>query len=448
MKGHTVHTRQSDSTIKASAARRAFLILNATRWIPMGFIGAIFILWFIDRGIHESTVMILAAIMGVVTFALELPTSGLADAIGRKPLYVIASAFNVISLGILLIADNVWLFATSMIAMGIFRALESGPLQAWFMDAVKDDTTEHGIDPEQTLGTAGAVMGISMGLGGAASAALIWLHPLKSHSPLLIPMSIATVGAAIHLVSSIFLIQEKRRMAAATVRSSSLLSQIKASTQESGQNVVNGLKLLKSNSTLNATVLAGVCIGIGSTILESLLPMRFEQVVGVKQAGTWLSVLSIVAWGAYAAGAALSSVSMKHIGTAATAMFGRFAAAAVFVAAGLAVNVPALAGLYLVIFIFGGMQSPSHDALLNREASSENRTVVLSLGSMVFFLGVTTSQLALSTVIQLFSLQTGIIAAAVASALGVFCYIPALRKEGTGSADENTAARPTGEGHS
>lgn len=401
----------------------------------MGFVGAIFILWFIDRGIHESTVMILAAVMGVVTFALELPTSGLADAIGRKPLYVIASAFNVISLGILLVADNVWLFAASMIAMGVFRALESGPLQAWFMDAVQGDTTEHGIDPEQTLGTAGAIMGLSMGLGGAASAALIWLHPLKSHSPLLIPMGIATVGAAIHLVASIVLIKENRKKTETVAHSPSLLIQIKASTRESGRNVVNGLKLLKSNSTLNATVLAGVCIGIGSTILESLLPMRFEQIVGIRQAGTWLSVLSIVAWGTYAAGAALSSISMQHIGTATTAMLGRLAAAAVFVTVGLAVNVSALAGLYLVVFIFGGMQSPSHDALLNREATSENRAVVLSLGSMVFFLGVTTSQLALSAVIQLFSLQAGIIGAAIASALGVFYYIPALRKERT----KNTA---------
>lgn len=430
-----MHTRQSNSTTKATAARQAFLTLNATRWIPMGFVGAIFILWFIDRGIHESTVMILAAVMGVVTFALELPTSGLADAIGRKPLYVIASAFNVISLGILLVADNVWLFAASMIAMGVFRALESGPLQAWFMDAVQGDTTEHGIDPEQTLGTAGAIMGLSMGLGGAASAALIWLHPLKSHSPLLIPMGIATVGAAIHLVASIVLIKENRKKTETVAHSPSLLIQIKASTRESGRNVVNGLKLLKSNSTLNATVLAGVCIGIGSTILESLLPMRFEQIVGIRQAGTWLSVLSIVAWGTYAAGAALSSISMQHIGTATTAMLGRLAAAAVFVTVGLAVNVSALAGLYLVVFIFGGMQSPSHDALLNREATSENRAVVLSLGSMVFFLGVTTSQLALSAVIQLFSLQAGIIGAAIASALGVFYYIPALRKERT----KNTA---------
>lgn len=424
-----------DAVIQATAAKRGFLILTATRWVPMGFIGAIFILWFLDKGVSEPTVMLLAAVMGVVTFALELPTSGLADAIGRKPLYVVASAFNVVSLGLLLVADNVWFFVGSMVAMGIFRALESGPLQAWFMDAVQADKSEHGIDPEQTLGTAGAIMGISMGIGGAASALLIWLHPLKPQSPLFIPMAIAAVGAVIHLVAAILLIKEPQRHSSSAVPASTLAGQLKTSSQESWTNVVDGLKLLKTNKTLSATALAGVFIGVGSTVLESLLPMRFEEVVGVKQAGTWLSVLSIVAWGVYAAGAALSSLGMKHVGTATTAMFGRFAAAVVAVGAGFALNMPVLAALYLMIFMFGGMQSPSHDALLNREATSENRTVVLSLGSMVFFLGVTASQLVLAAVIKSFSVEVAIIAAAAASAVGVLCYLPALRKEKLHKAD-------------
>lgn len=430
-----------DAVIQATAAKRGFLILTATRWVPMGFIGAIFILWFLDKGISEPTVMLLAAVMGVVTFALELPTSGLADAIGRKPLYVVASAFNVVSLGLLLVADNVWFFVGSMVAMGIFRALESGPLQAWFMDAVQADKSEHGIDPEQTLGTAGAIMGISMGIGGAASALLIWLHPLKTQSPLFIPMAIAAVGAVIHLVAAILLIKEPQRHSSSEVPASTLAGQLKTSSQESWTNVVDGLKLLKTNKTLSATALAGVFIGVGSTVLESLLPMRFEEVVGVKQAGTWLSVLSIVAWGVYAAGAALSSLGMKHVGTATTAMIGRFAAAVVAVGAGFALNMPVLAALYLMIFMFGGMQSPSHDALLNREATSENRTVVLSLGSMVFFLGVTASQLVLAAVIKSFSVEVAIIAAAAASAVGVLCYLPALRKEKLHKAD---SAEPAG----
>ena len=57
--------------------------------------------------------------MGVVVFALELPTSGFADAFGRRPVFVAAAVVNVDRLrASYLVADSFWAFAVARRAAG------------------------------------------------------------------------------------------------------------------------------------------------------------------------------------------------------------------------------------------------------------------------------------------------------------------------------------------
>ena len=55
---------------------------------------------------------------GLVVFALELPTSGFADAFGRRPVLVASAVVNVVACVVLMLADSFWTFALAAALQG------------------------------------------------------------------------------------------------------------------------------------------------------------------------------------------------------------------------------------------------------------------------------------------------------------------------------------------
>ena len=109
----------------------------------------------LSRGLSLTEIGLVFSLQGLVVLALELPTGGLSDALGRRPVLILASLVGLVSLGLLYVADSVALFAASTILQGVFRALDSGPLEAWYVDATlaadPDAEIEHGLSAASTV---------------------------------------------------------------------------------------------------------------------------------------------------------------------------------------------------------------------------------------------------------------------------------------------------------
>ena len=58
---------------------------------------------------------------------------------GRRPVYLAAAVINVVAMTAYAVAQSFWAFVVAGALMGAFRALDSGPLEAWFVDTVHDD---------------------------------------------------------------------------------------------------------------------------------------------------------------------------------------------------------------------------------------------------------------------------------------------------------------------
>ena len=86
----------TDQVLSPVAARRVFLALTFTRWFPVGLIAGLLTLLALERGLTVAEALTAFALMGFVVFALELPTSGFADAFGRRPVFVAAAVVNVL----------------------------------------------------------------------------------------------------------------------------------------------------------------------------------------------------------------------------------------------------------------------------------------------------------------------------------------------------------------
>jgi MFS family permease len=151
------------STAELRTIERRFVLLLALRFVPTGLMVAVFVLLLSDRGLTIAEIGLGTAAQGIVMLFLELPSGGLADALGRKPVLVLASLFSMAAIAVLLVADSLVLLAVVSGLQGVFRALDSGPLEAWFIDASL--VADQDVDIERGLARQNVVICSSIGLG-------------------------------------------------------------------------------------------------------------------------------------------------------------------------------------------------------------------------------------------------------------------------------------------
>ena len=145
------------SALNPVQARRRFLLLHGLRWLPVGLMIPVLVLLPLERGLTLAQYGLAAAIQGIVVMILELPTGGLSDALGRRPVVLLAGAVDLASLTVLTFADSVVLFFIVYLLQGIYRALDSGPLEAWYVDHAL--AADEKADIETGLSRSGIVIG-------------------------------------------------------------------------------------------------------------------------------------------------------------------------------------------------------------------------------------------------------------------------------------------------
>ena len=79
------------TALTARSARRRYLALIALRWLPTGLLIPVTTLLALSRGLSLTEIGLVFSIQGLVVLALELPTGGLSDALGRRPVLILAS---------------------------------------------------------------------------------------------------------------------------------------------------------------------------------------------------------------------------------------------------------------------------------------------------------------------------------------------------------------------
>src|SRR5688500_8513823 len=104
-----------------SRARRVFLLLTLTRWFPVGLIVTVTTLLPLQRGLSVTEALTALSVTGLTVFVLELPTSGLADALGRRPLLIASGVLQVAAAVLFLTAQSFWAFALAAAVTGMFR---------------------------------------------------------------------------------------------------------------------------------------------------------------------------------------------------------------------------------------------------------------------------------------------------------------------------------------
>ncbi|MGW4463619.1 MFS transporter [Micromonospora sp. NPDC004704] len=399
-------------------ARGRYLVLLGLRWFPVGLLIPIGTLLMLERGLTLPQVGLVTAAQGLVVLALELPTGGLADAIGRKPVLVLASLLSLASLTLLTFADSVGLFLLVFVIQGIFRALDSGPLDSWYVDAVL--AVDPDADLERGLGGGGAVLGVTVGAGALLSGGLVALGPVGGFSALTVPVVVAFVFQVIALVALVVLLPEVRQARGVAALRDSLRGVPTA--------IGGAFGLLRRSRILLALVAVELFWGFGMVTFETLLPVRLSEVIGnPDDAAALLGPAGSVAWLASAAGAGLAPVVARRIGVAPTAALLRIVQGATVVGMGLLAGPVGVIAAYLACYLVHGASNPLHLGLLHRQVDGPYRTSVISLNSMVSQPAGALGGVVLTAVAGATSVTMAMLVGAVVLAVAAPLYLPAWR---------------------
>ena len=247
--------------------------------VPVGLVVGILTLWPLERGLTVPEALAATSLTGITVFLLELPTSGFADAFGRRPVYVTAALFLIASAVVFYTATTWWQFALAAVLTGVFRALDSGPLEAWFVDTVH--ATEPGADVDRDLSREGTVLGSAMALGALISGGLVWWHPIAGQSALLLPGLLYLALGIVHLVAVLVILKEPDRRGAGD---SVGMRRAAASVREAPVVVREGLSLLRHNRVLGGLVAVELFWSAGMVVFETFQPIRLAELLGSEDA--------------------------------------------------------------------------------------------------------------------------------------------------------------------
>lgn len=374
----------------APSMRRRYLGLVALRWLPVGLALPVTVLVVTQRGISLGQFGLASAAQGLVVLVLQLPTGGLADAVGRRPVLVAATVLDLVALGVFLRADSVGLLLATSVTKGVSRALDSGPLDSWFVDA--ELAADPGGNFETTLAHGAAVLSGAIATGAMVSGGLVALGGLGPVRGLATPIAVAIAVDAVAVVALSRWMVEPRPgergepcPAAAVDRSATHPRRCgaRAAAGEVAGRVRQAARMVAASPVLLALAGVEALWSFGMPAFEVLLAPRLSHLVGQPdQAAAILGPVTSGAWSASALAAAAVPFVVRRVGAPVGAAALRVAQGATVAAMALAAGPIGLVAAFTATYAIHGAANPVHQGLVHRQVRGDDRVTVVSVNSM------------------------------------------------------------------
>ena len=389
----------------------------------MGVIVAVTALALQGRGLGAREIGALFAVYAAVTMTAELPFGGLADGVGRKPVFLIATVASVLASALFILSDAFWPLAASFGLVGLGRALRSGTLDAWYVEGLHAHAPGAPIQPllarAQTANFAG------LGLGAIVGGFLPGLAPGNDASSPMIGQTIYDVsyaaGLALTLVVvayTVLLIREPAR----APNGAALLREVRAVPGT----IRDGARLAVSNRALLLllTILALMLFATGP--VEVLWPTVVQAMQGPERAAAVVGLLTAGYFLAIAVGAALAGRASRLFGRRPAVTLAAVLGALLLCQIALALQgtLASFIGAFLMFSVVLGLSEPPAASILHAHVPDDRRSTILSVQSSIKQLGAMAGLLVLGRIGETDGVGTAWIAGtaglAAAAALAMF----------------------------
>ncbi|WP_338674245.1 MFS transporter [Streptomyces sp. SCSIO 30461] len=373
-------------------ARRRFTVVTFLFWLPVGLYLPALVLLPTERGFSVAAIAGLFAVYSLTVAALELPTGGLSDVIGRRPVLVAAGVLNLAALVLFAVGTTAWVLTLAMLLLGAGRALSSGPAEAWYVDTVQ---AHSGWDAELRTGLAraGTASATALAAGTLIGGALPWLLGLgpdpgawlaEATSGVVLPLSApGLLGGAVVIAFMGFVLTRLPEPPRPPATLRGVVAGVPAT-------VIGGLRLGARDRLVRRLLLTACATGAALGTIELLMPGRASALTGAPESGA--AVFAGLACGGFACtavGSHLAPFLARVAGDADRAVFAGLGA----MATGLLVltvsvacsGVRALVLLvvgYALVYLALGAAGPNENELLHGRVSGAHRATALSVQSL------------------------------------------------------------------
>ncbi|MBC9227367.1 MFS transporter [Aeromicrobium sp. 636] len=349
--------------------RTRFLLLLALRWLATGLLLPVSLLLPLERGLTVAEVGLAMAAQGVVVLLCEVPSGALTDAWGRRPVFVASGVVAIAGYCVAFTAQSVLAFALAWAVLGLFRALDSGPLEAWFVDA--EHARGAADEVPRGLAAAGGVISASLAAGALICAGLLRVSPWSAEATLAMPYLVAMGIVVVQIVCA-------WRLMDSVARSARPSGAAWRASLVSGVRVAFGrhLRLLSASMVL---------VGLGVAALELFMPVRLTEFsAGASSAASRLGVVSSAAWGLAALGAAITTRLLNSVGPAVLTPTLFVVEGLGLVAMAAATGVGILVAGYWLCYLVHTSSGAMYNSLVHRRVDDAQRGTALSVASMAF----------------------------------------------------------------
>ncbi|MFF8845762.1 MFS transporter [Streptomyces sp. NPDC015127] len=370
------------------SARRRFVAVTGLFWLPVGLYIPSQVLLMTERGMSLAVVAALFAVHSLTVSAMELPTGGLADVVGRRPVLAAAGLLNLAALTVLALGTTVWALAAAMLLMGSGRALSSGPAEAWYVDTVQAHSGP-GAELRTGLARAGTACAVALAAGtlvGGGLPLLLGLGPDigAATGGVVLPLSVpALLGAAVGAGYVVYVLIALPEPPRPRTTLSAVLRGVPAT-------VLGGLRLGAGDGLIRRLLLTSGAVGAGLATVELLTPGRAADLTGAPETGAVLfAALACAGFVCTAIGSHFAPLAARVTGSgehAVLASIGLSAAGLVLLGVTAASDgrvALALAALgYSLIYLGLGAAGPNETDLLHHRVDSTVRATALSVRSL------------------------------------------------------------------
>ena len=405
----------------------ATAILNhMLHWSIIGLLIPVLAIFQIDRGLSLVQVGLNAALYSIATVLLELPTGGLADSLGRRQVYLIALGIHLVASLILAFIFSPLAVSAAFVLLGAARALSSGCMDAYFIDAF-NDLEEHG-PLQRFLGRVGASIPLALAFSGLAGGFLAErsLEPIGLGDRYTFLFLVQLLVVLLQGILTLILIEggSARPQAEADGRGPATAATVIRDALRYGLRSRIVLRLLLG------TAFWGVAFAgleqywqpFVAAISPAASPTR---VFGYLTAGYFL----MGALGALAANQLFGRIGERY---AAALLMLRILSGILLILLASTRTVPAFAVVYLVLFLLNGISDSPEQTLFNQNVPSSIRSTMLSFQSLFLQAGGGIAALPWGVVAQGFSIALAWRLAGAIYLCSGLLYLLIMRSDGEG----------------
>jgi MFS transporter, DHA1 family, quinolone resistance protein len=365
---------------------RTYYFLTSLFWLATSFPISLFVLFIQSRGYTLWQIGLLTGVYSLVVVLLEVPTGGLADAVGRKKVAMLAYSASAATSIFLLLSTNFLMMLIGVVLMGIARALSSGTLEAWFIDSLQ--AIDADIDMQPRFAKAGTFTLLALGIGtllGSIAPNYFQFLPAEGTAiitPLAVPVLLGLLFFILLVIATGLLVKEPGR--------ENKPGQWIAGFRAAPEIIKIGFELSRKNPILVLLFGATVAAGFALSGIEVLWQPHFVTLFGKFEGNSYY--FGIIMGGNFLVGMVgnmLATWFSKILNKRYAIVAGIFQAIWGIMLIFLAIQVspfPATILFWLTYMSMGVTGSP-HQTLLNAEIPSEQRSSMLSISSLFSYLG-------------------------------------------------------------